>query len=261
VIWNSLRLGLLTTLIAFLISYPRRLPRWHGPRGALRLFAAGDAVPAACGPVVIVKAFAWTILLRSDVSSNENPDRARHHRRSESGNEFLPRPRADRRRAVKHSFLPLMILPIYANVRFSSIRRYGGGGRHAWRLAGSGHFFFRVDPAVDPLPGIIGRRGAGVFSLSVSAYVGADAPDRRKRYPNALREHDRGKAYLLGARAPASAAAAGVVLLAIAIPRFVALSAPTVTGGPKVMIRAAIIVCWVMAIGLAAVFLLRARCW
>jgi putative spermidine/putrescine transport system permease protein len=63
-IWNSLRLALLTTLFTLAIGYPASfaLARARGfVRGAL---LASLFLPSAAS--VIIKAFAWTILLRSD---------------------------------------------------------------------------------------------------------------------------------------------------------------------------------------------------
>src|SRR3954465_379395 len=69
VVWNSLRLGLLTTLIAFLISYPAAFALARARRALRSGPLATLFLPlAAC---VIVKAFAWTILLRSDGIVNE----------------------------------------------------------------------------------------------------------------------------------------------------------------------------------------------
>src|SRR5580658_4095154 len=64
VIWNSLRLALLTTLFDFLIAYPAAFALARA-RGAMRtLLLSSLFLPLAAS--VIVKAFAWTILLRSD---------------------------------------------------------------------------------------------------------------------------------------------------------------------------------------------------
>jgi len=69
VIWNSLRLGLLTTIITLAISYPAAFALARA-RGAVRsLLLATLFLPLAAS--VIVKAFAWTILLRSDGVVNQ----------------------------------------------------------------------------------------------------------------------------------------------------------------------------------------------
>ncbi|MGJ5091904.1 ABC transporter permease [Bradyrhizobium oligotrophicum] len=209
IIWNSLRLGLLTTLIAFLISYPAAfaLARALGPLRSILL--ATLFLPLAAS--VIVKAFAWTILLRSDGLINtvliamgiiEDPIR------------MIFTQTALIVGAV-NIFLPFMVLPIYAVVAQLD-------GRYAEAAATLGAsplvVFFRVILPLT-LPGIIAGV-ALVFSLSVSAYVVPTLLIGEK-YPTLATTI--AKAYLL-AREPGFGAAAGVVLLAIAI-IVVALSA------------------------------------
>jgi len=202
VVWNSLRLGLLTTLIAFLISYPAAfaLARARGPLRSVLL--ATLFLPLAAS--VIVKAFAWTILLRSDGIVNEalmalgiieDPIR------------MIFTETALTVGAV-NIFLPFMILPIYAIVAQLD-------SRYAEAAATLGASplvtFVRVILPLT-LPGIIAGV-ALVFSLSVSAYVVPTLLIGEK-YPTLAT--DIAKAYLL-AREPGFGAAAGVVLLAIAI--------------------------------------------
>ncbi|WP_456619381.1 ABC transporter permease [Bradyrhizobium sp. P5_C12] len=209
VVWNSLRLGLLTTLIAFLISYPAAfaLARARGPLRSVLL--ATLFLPLAAS--VVVKAFAWTILLRSDGIVNETlialgiiEDPIR----------MIFTETALIVGAV-NIFLPFMILPIYAIVAQLD-------SRYAEAAATLGASplvtFLRVILPLT-LPGIIAGV-ALVFSLSVSAYV---VPTLLigERYPTLATTI--AKAYLL-AREPGFGAAAGVVLLAIAI-AVVALSA------------------------------------
>ena len=209
VIWNSLRLGLLTTIIAFLISYPAAfaLARAHGAlRSVLR---ATLFLPLAAS--VIVKAFAWTILLRSDGIVNETlialgiiEDPIR----------MIFTETALVVGAV-NIFLPFMILPIYAIVAQLDPRY----AEAASTLGASPIVtFFRVNLPLT-LPGIIAGV-ALVFSLSVSAYVVPTLLIGEK-YPTLATTI--AKAYLL-AREPGFGAAAGVVLLGIAI-AVVALSA------------------------------------
>ncbi|WP_315723695.1 MULTISPECIES: ABC transporter permease [unclassified Bradyrhizobium] len=209
VIWNSLRLGLLTTLIAFLVSYPAAFALARA-RGALRsILLATLFLPLAAS--VIVKAFAWTILLRSDGLINtmlialgiiEDPIR------------MIFTQTALIVGAV-NIFLPFMVLPIYAVVAQLD-------GRYAEAAATLGAsplvVFFRVILPLT-LPGIIAGV-ALVFSLSVSAYVVPTLLIGEK-YPTLATTI--AKAYLL-AREPGFGAAAGVVLLAIAV-IVVALSA------------------------------------
>jgi putative spermidine/putrescine transport system permease protein len=209
VIWNSLRLGLLTTLIAFLISYPAAFALARA-RGALRSFLLATLfLPLAAS--VIVKAFAWTILLRSDGIVNETlialgiiEDPIR----------MIFTETALIVGAV-NIFLPFMILPIYAIVAQLDPRYAEAAAMLGASPVGT---FFRVILPLT-LPGIIAGV-ALVFSLSVSAYV---VPTLLigERYPTLATTI--AKAYLL-AREPGFGAAAGVVLLGIAI-AVVALSA------------------------------------
>ncbi|BAM86472.1 spermidine/putrescine ABC transporter permease [Bradyrhizobium oligotrophicum S58] len=202
VIWNSLRLGLLTTLIAFLVSYPAAfaLARARGPLRSTLL--ATLFLPLAAS--VIVKAFAWTILLRGDGLINtvlitlgiiEDPIR------------MIFTQTALITGAV-NIFLPFMVLPIYAVVAQLD-------GRYAEAAATLGAspivVFFRVILPLT-LPGIIAGV-ALVFSLSVSAYV-VPMLLIGEKYPTLATTI--AKAYLL-AREPGFGAAAGVVLLAIAV--------------------------------------------
>ena len=209
VIWNSVRLGLLTTLIAFLISYPAAfaLARARGPLRSVLL--ATLFLPLAAS--VIVKAFAWTILLRSDGIVNETlmalgiiEDPIR----------MIFTETALIVGAV-NIFLPFMILPIYAIVAQLD-PRYAEAA--ATLGASPVMTFFRVILPLT-LPGIVAGV-ALVFSLSVSAYVVPTLLIGEK-YPTLATTI--AKAYLL-AREPGFGAAAGVVLLAIAI-AVVALSA------------------------------------
>jgi putative spermidine/putrescine transport system permease protein len=209
VIWNSVRLGLLTTIITLAISYPASFALARA-RGVVRsLLLATLFLPLAAS--VIVKAFAWTILLRSDGVVNETlmalgiiEDPIR----------MIFTETALVVGAV-NIFLPFMILPIYAVVAQLD-PRYA----EAAATLGASPFttFTRVIIPLT-LPGVIAGV-ALVFSLSVSAYVVPTLLIGEK-YPTLATTI--AKAYLL-AREPGFGAAAGVVLLTIAI-IVVALSA------------------------------------
>ena len=68
-VWNSLRLGLITTAITLVVGYPAAFGLAMS-KGALRsLFLASLFLPLAAS--VIAKAFAWTILLRSHGAVND----------------------------------------------------------------------------------------------------------------------------------------------------------------------------------------------
>jgi putative spermidine/putrescine transport system permease protein len=209
VIWNSLRLALLTTLITLAIGFPASFALARA-RGVVRsLLLATLFLPLAAS--VIVKAFAWTILLRSDGVVNQalmalgvihDPIR------------MIFTETALIVGAV-NIFLPFMILPIYAVVA-----QLDHGLSEAAATLGASPVvaFWRVIIPLT-LPGIIAGV-ALVFSLSVSAYV---VPTLLigERYPTLATTI--AKAYLL-AREPGFGAAAGVTLLVIAI-IIVALSA------------------------------------
>jgi putative spermidine/putrescine transport system permease protein len=202
VIWNSLRLALLTTLIALAIGYPAAFAIGRA-RGAVRsLLLASLFLPLAAS--VIVKAFAWTILLRSDGIVNEtlmalgiinDPIRMIFTETALIVGSV-------------NIFLPFMILPIYTVVTQIDSRLTDA----AATLGASPVVAFLKVVVPLTIPGIIAGV-ALVFSLSVSAYV---VPTLLigERYPTLSTTI--AKAYLL-ARQPAFGAAAGVVLLVIAV--------------------------------------------
>jgi putative spermidine/putrescine transport system permease protein len=202
VIWNSLRLALLTTLIALAIGYPAAFALARA-RGAMRsLLLATLFLPLAAS--VIVKAFAWTILLRSDGLVNtllitlgvvREPIRMIFTETALIVGSV-------------NIFLPFMILPIYSVVAQLDRRMTDAA---ATLGASPVIAFLRVTVPLT-VPGIVAGV-ALVFSLSVSAYV---VPTLLigERYPTLASTI--AKAYLL-ARQPAFGAAAGVVLLVIAV--------------------------------------------
>jgi putative spermidine/putrescine transport system permease protein len=202
VIWNSLRLGLLVTAITLAISYPAAFALARA-RGAVRsLLLATLFLPLAASG--IVKAFAWTILLRSDGIVNETlmalgiiEDPIR----------MIFTETALVVGAV-NIFLPFMVLPIYAVVAQLDPRY----AEAAATLGASPLATFARVIVPLTLPGIIAGV-ALVFSLSVSAYVVPTLLIGEK-YPTLATTI--AKAYLL-AREPGFGAAAGVVLLIIAI--------------------------------------------
>ena len=202
VIWNSLRLAVLTTLIALVIGYPAAFALARA-RGVVRsLLLATLFLPLAAS--VIVKAFAWTILLRSDGLVNtvlltlgviREPIRMIFTETALIVGSV-------------NIFLPFMILPIYTVVAQIDRRL----SEAAATLGASPVVAFLGVTLPLTVPGIVAGV-ALVFSLSVSAYV---VPTLLigERYPTLASTI--AKAYLL-ARQPAFGAAAGVVLLAIAI--------------------------------------------
>jgi putative spermidine/putrescine transport system permease protein len=209
IIWNSLRLALLTTLITLAIGFPASFALARA-RGVVRSFLLATLfLPLAAS--VIVKAFAWTILLRSDGVVNQLL--------MVLGLIHQPIRMIFTETALivgsVNIFLPFMILPIYAVVTQLDATLSEAA---ATLGASPPVVFWRVIVPLT-LPGIIAG-AALVFSLSVSAYV---VPTLLigERYPTLATTI--AKAYLL-ARDPGFGAAAGVTLLVIAV-IVVALSA------------------------------------
>lgn len=216
IIWNSLRLALLTTLITLAIGFPASFALARA-RGAVRsLLLATLFLPLAAS--VIVKAFAWTILLRSDGVVNQAL--------MVLGVIHEPIRMIFTETALivgsVNIFLPFMILPIYAVV--TQLDHALSEAAATLGASPLGVFWRVIVPLT--LPGIIAGV-ALVFSLSVSAYV---VPTLLigERYPTLATTI--AKAYLL-AREPGFGAAAGVTLLVIAI-IVVALSA-RLAGGER----------------------------
>ena len=201
-IWNSLRLGLITTAITLVVGYPTAFGLALS-KGVLRsVFLASLFLPLAVS--VIAKAFAWTILLRSHGAVNDL---------------ILALHATDRPirmiftqtaliAGAANIFLPFMILPIYAVVaqidpRLSEAAATLGAPPVA--------AFVRV---VVPLsaPGVVAGV-ALVFSLSVSAYV-IPTLLMGENYPTLATTI--AKAFLIS-RDPALRAAAGAILMAIGL--------------------------------------------
>lgn len=202
VIWNSLRLAAVTTVITLVIGYPAAfaIARAGGIWRSLLLGAL--LLPLAAS--VIVKAFAWTILLRSTGIVNkllmalgviEHPLRMIFTETA-----LIV--------GSTNVFLPFMILPIFAVVAQLDTRLTEAA---ATLGAGPVTAFLRV---VVPLtmPGVIAGV-AIVFSLVVSAYVVPTLliGERYPTLPSTI-----AKAYLL-TNEQGFGAAAGVTLLGIAL--------------------------------------------
>ncbi|MDR3374494.1 MAG: ABC transporter permease [Ancalomicrobiaceae bacterium] len=202
VIWNSVKLALETTTIALIVGYPAAFAIGRA-RGALRsLLLASLFLPLAAS--VIVKAFAWTILLRSDGLVNlammalgltQAPVRLIFTETALIAGSV-------------NIFLPYMILPIYTVVAQFDRRLVEAA---ATLGASPVEAFLRVVVPLT-LPGVIAGV-ALVFSLSVSAYVVPTLliGERYQTLTTLI-----AKAYLL-AQQPEFGAAAGVVLLLIAV--------------------------------------------
>lgn len=160
VMWNTLKAALLTTLICLLAGYPAAfaLARASGALQALLLTAL--ILPLSVG--VVVKAFAWTILLRSDGIVNrlllltgltDAPVRL-----------IFTQPGLIL--GAVNVFLPFMVLPIFAVVKLIDRSLLDAA---ATLGAGPVHRFFHVTLPLT-MPGVIAGV-AFVFSMSVSMYV------------------------------------------------------------------------------------------
>ena len=207
--WNSLRLALATTILALLIGYPASFALARA-RGIVRSALLSSLfLPLAAS--VIVKAFAWTILLRSDGIVN----RALLALHLVSAPIRMIFTETALIVGAVNIFLPFMILPIYAVVAQLDERL----PEAAATLGASPTTAFWKVTAPLTLPGVVAGV-ALVFSLSVSAYV---VPTLLigELYPTLSSAI--AKAFLL-ARDPAFGSAAGASLLVIAF-AVVALSA------------------------------------
>lgn len=160
ILWRTVRVALLTTLLALLLAYPTAfvLARARGFVQSLILLAL--VLPLAVG--VIVKTFAWSILFRSDGLLNktllaigliDEPVRLLY---TETALVI----------SAANVFLPFMVLPIYAVVRQLDVRLPEAA---ATLGAGPLFCFFRVIAPLT-LPGVIAG-SAFVFSMAVSMYV------------------------------------------------------------------------------------------
>jgi putative spermidine/putrescine transport system permease protein len=160
ILWRTLRVALLTTLLALLLAYPTAfvLARARGLAQALILVAM--VLPLAVG--VVVKTFAWSILFRSDGLLNKTL----------MGLGLIDEPmrmlftEPALILAAANVFLPFMVLPIYAVVRQLDPRLPEAAaslGATPWRC-----FWWVVAPLT--LPGVIAG-SAFVFSMAVSMYV------------------------------------------------------------------------------------------
>ncbi len=160
ILWRTLRVALLTTLLALVLAYPTAwaLSRARGVVQAVML--AAMVLPLAVG--VVVKAFAWSILFRSDGALNgvllalgivDSPVRM-----------LFTEPALVV--GAANVFLPFMVLPIYA-----VFRQLDPALPEAATTLGAGPWrrFTRVVLPLT-LPGVIAG-SALVFSMAVSMYV------------------------------------------------------------------------------------------
>lgn len=160
VLWRTLRVAALTTLLALFIAYPTAfvMSRAKGPW--LTVFLVAMVLPMSLG--VVVKAFAWSILFRANgfinttlqwIGLTERPVRMLF---TETALVI----------GAANVFLPFMVLPIYAVVR-----QLDRGLPEAAASLGAGPFFrfFNVTLPLT-LPGVVAG-SAFTFSMAISMYV------------------------------------------------------------------------------------------
>ncbi|MEL3891123.1 ABC transporter permease [Ferrovibrio sp. MS7] len=202
IIGNSLKFAALTTFFALLIGYPAAFGLTY-IKGKLRsALLLSLFLPLSIG--VIVKSFAWTVLLRSTGVVNKTL----------MALQIIDEPvrliftQTALIVGAVNIFLPFMILSVYAVVAQIDKRL-----SEAAATLGAPPLlcFLRVTLPLS-LPGIVAGT-ALVFSLSVSAYVVPTLlmGERYQTLPTLI-----AKSFLL-TREPAFGAAAGAVLLAIAL--------------------------------------------
>jgi putative spermidine/putrescine transport system permease protein len=160
VLWRTLRVALLTTLLALLIAYPTAFAMARAKGIWLSVFLVAMVLPMSVG--VIVKAFAWTILFRTRGVLNDTlmslglTDTPIRMLFTESALII----------GAANVFLPFMVLPIYAVVRQMDNRL----PEAAASLGASPVFrFFNVTLPLS-LPGVVAGC-AFTFSLAISMYV------------------------------------------------------------------------------------------
>jgi putative spermidine/putrescine transport system permease protein len=160
VIGNTLRIALMTTLLCLVIGYPVAIAMARAKGIVQVILLTAIILPLSIG--VVVKAFAWQIVLRRDgvvsqalVASGiwSEPQRLLF---TEGGLVV----------GAANVFLPFMILPIYSVVKLIDPRLTEAGAT----LGASPLYRFRKILLPLTLPGIVSGV-AFVFSMSVSMFV------------------------------------------------------------------------------------------
>lgn len=160
VIWNTVRIAVLVTLVCLAIGYPTALALSRANGLAQALILVAIILPLSVG--VVVKAFAWQIVLRRDGVVSQlmtslglwsEPQRLLF---TEAGLVI----------GAANVFVPFMILPIYSVLKLVDPRL----GEAAATLGASPFYrFFKVALPLS-LPGIV-TGIAFVFSMAASMYV------------------------------------------------------------------------------------------
>ena len=160
VVWNTLKTALLVTLVCLLIGYPVAFAMARASATVQGLMFLALILPLSVG--VVVKAFAWTILLRGNGLVNQ----------ALMGLGFLDEPARllfNERGLVigaVHVFLPFMVLPIFTVARQIDSRLTEA----ACTLGARPSYVFRRVVFPLSLPGVVAG-SAFVFSMAVSMYV------------------------------------------------------------------------------------------
>ncbi|WP_424177098.1 ABC transporter permease [Yoonia sp. TsM2_T14_4] len=160
VLWRTLRVALLTTLLALVIAYPTAFAMARAKGIWLTVFMVALVLPMSLG--VIVKAFAWSILFRSNgflnttlqaIGMTDGPVRMLF---TETALII----------GAANVFLPFMVLPIY-----SVLRQLNSSLPEAASSLGATPWF-RFTRVTLPLslPGVVAG-SAFTFSLAISMYV------------------------------------------------------------------------------------------
>jgi len=160
VLWRTLRVALLTTLLALIIAYPTAFAMARAKGIWLTVFLVALVLPMSLG--VIVKAFAWSILFRSNGFINTTlqtlgiTDEPVRMLFTETALVI----------GAANVFLPFMVLPIY-----SVIRQLNSSLPEAASSLGATPWF-RFTRVTLPLtlPGVVAG-SAFTFSLAISMYV------------------------------------------------------------------------------------------
>lgn len=160
VLWRTLRVALLTTLLALVIAYPTAFAMARAKGIWLTMFLVALVLPMSLG--VIVKAFAWSILFRSNGFLNTTlqtlglTDEPVRMLFTETALII----------GAANVFLPFMVLPIY-----SVIRQLNNSLPEAASSLGATPWF-RFTRVTLPLslPGVVAG-SAFTFSLAISMYV------------------------------------------------------------------------------------------
>ncbi len=160
VLWRTLRVAALTTVLALVIAYPTAFAMSRAKGPWLTVFLVAMVLPMSLG--VVVKAFAWSILFRANgflnstlqwIGLTDGPVRMLF---TETALVV----------GAANVFLPFMVLPIYAVVRQLDSRL----PEAAASLGASPMFrFFNVTLPLT-LPGVVAG-SAFTFSMAISMYV------------------------------------------------------------------------------------------